>query len=241
MSANLHSVFLRTHPRFVTERRANVTKSENILLQIQNAIVNLDIPTLQKLCGQAIAERIQPNKVITDGMAKGMEIVGNKYEHNEYFLTELIMAGETMKQGLKVLEPVLKKSEMKPIGKIVIATVKGDLHDIGKNVFATLMGASGFAVIDLGTDVSTEKIIETVKRDRPNMVGLSALLTTTMINMEDVVAHLKKAGLRDKVRLIVGGAPVTSEYAKRIGADASAIDAVEGVNICRSWLKQDRA
>ncbi len=215
-----------------------MTNPENILLQIQNAIVNLDIPSLQKLCGQAIAEGIPSNKVITDGMAKGMEIVGNKYEHNEYFLTELIMAGETMRQGLRVLEPVLKANERKAVGKIVVGTVKGDLHDIGKNIFATLMSAAGFDVIDLGTDVSAQRIVETVKRDRPNIVGLSALLTTTMVEMEDAIARLKEAGLRDNVRIIIGGAPVTSEYAGRIGADASASDAVEGVNICRSWLSK---
>ena len=215
-----------------------MTKPENILLQIQNALVNLDIITLQKLCGQAIAEGIPSNKVITDGMAKGMEIVGNKYERNEYFLTELIMAGETMKQGLNVLEPVLKANERRAVGKIVVGTVKGDLHDIGKNIFATLMSAAGFDVIDLGTDVSAQRIVETVKRDRPNIVGLSALLTTTMVEMEDAIARLKEAGLRDNVRIIIGGAPVTSEYAGRIGADASASDAVEGVNICRSWLSK---
>jgi len=211
-------------------------KEEVILGKIRDAIVNLDIDGVQKACKEAVDAGIPAYKAVTDGMAKGMEIVGQKYENNEYFLAELIMAGETMKEGMAVLEPHLKAGDMKAVGKVVIGTVRGDLHDIGKNVVVTLLNAAGFDVIDLGVDVPPEKFVEAVKDKKPNIVGMSALLTTTMVEMESVIRGLKEARLRDKVKIIIGGAPITQEYAKKIGADTAARDAVEGVNICKSWI-----
>jgi 5-methyltetrahydrofolate--homocysteine methyltransferase len=210
---------------------------EEILGKIRDAIVNLDIDNIGRLCLEAIEAGIPAYEVVMLGMSKGMEIVGEKYERNEYFLAELIMAGEVMKEGMKVLEPYLKSGEMKKIGKVVIGTVRGDLHDIGKNIVATLLSAAGFEVIDLGVDVSPEKFVEAVKEHNPNIVGMSALLTTTMIEMENVIKALKEAGLRDRVKIIIGGAPITREFAEKIGADAAARDAVEGVSICKSWVK----
>ncbi|MBS7624003.1 MAG: corrinoid protein [Candidatus Bathyarchaeia archaeon] len=210
--------------------------SEEILNKIRDAIVNLDIDNIQRLCMEAIEAGIPAYDVVMNGMAKGMEIVGEKYERNEYFLAELIMAGEVMKEGMKVLEPHLKSGEIRKIGKVVIGTVRGDLHDIGKNIVATLLTAAGFEVVDLGVDVPPEKFVEAVKEHNPDIVGMSALLTTTMIEMENVIKALRDAGLRDKVRIIIGGAPITREFAERIGADAAARDAVEGVNICKSWV-----
>lgn len=211
-------------------------RKEVILGKIRDAIVNLDIEGVQKACKQAVEAGIPAYEAVTDGMSKGMEIVGQKYENNEYFLAELIMAGETMKEGMTVLRPYLKVGDVKTIGKVAIGTVRGDLHDIGKNVVVTLLGAAGFDVMDLGVDVPTEKFVEAVKDGKPNIVGMSALLTTTMVEMENVVKELKKAGLRKNVKIIIGGAPITSEYAKKIGADAAARDAVEGANICKSWV-----
>ena len=211
-------------------------KEEEILGKIRDAIVNLDIDGVQNACKEAIEAGIPAYKAVTDGMAKGMVIVGEKYENNEYFLAELIMAGETMKEGMIVLEPHLKSGELKKIGKVAIGTVRGDLHDIGKNVVVTLLGAAGFDIVDLGVDVPSEKFVQTVKEDNPDILGMSALLTTTMIEMESVIKALKEAGVRDKVKIIIGGAPITQEYADRIGADAAARDAVQGVNICKSWV-----
>ncbi len=176
-------------------------------------------------------------RAVVDGMAKGMEIVGEKYEAGEYFLAELIMAGETMKEGMLVLEPHLKSGDLKSAGKVAIATVRGDLHDIGKNIVATLLKAANYDIVDLGVDAPAEKFVEAVRQDKPDIVAMSALLTTTMVEMENVVKELKKAGLKSKVKVIIGGAPITSEYAKRIGADAAARDAVEGVRICNEWMK----
>jgi len=211
-------------------------KEEEILGRLRDAIVNLDIDGVQKACREAIDVGIPAYKAVTDGMAKGMEIVGQKYENGEYFLAELIMAGETMKEGMKILEPYLKAGDVEKIGIVVIGTVRGDLHDIGKNVVVTLLNAAGFDVIDLGVDVPPEKFVEAVKNNNPDIVGMSALLTTTMVEMENVIKALKDAGLRDKVKIIIGGAPITQEYAEKIGADAAARDAVEGVNICKSWV-----
>ena len=210
---------------------------EEILAKLRDAIVNLDIDAVQKAAKEAIESGIPAYKAVIEGMAKGMEIVGQKYENGEYFLAELIMAGETMKEGMAILEPHLKTGDIKAAGKVVIGTVRGDLHDIGKNVVITLLKAANFDVIDLGVDVSPEQFVEAVKKHEPNIVAMSALLTTTMIEMESVIKSLKEAGLRDKVKVIIGGAPITPEYAEKIGADAAAKDAVEGVRICTEWME----
>jgi len=215
-----------------------LSRKEEILARLRDAIVNLDYEGIRDVAREAIEAGLSPYEAIMEGMAKGMDIVGQKYEQGEYFLAELIMAGETMKEGLSVLEPYMKKGEIKHIGKVVIGTVEGDLHDIGKNIVITLLTASGFEVVDLGVDVSAEKFVEAVRKHKPDIVAMSALLTTTMVNMEKVVKALEEAGLRDKVKIIVGGAPLTEEFAKQIGADAYGRDAVVGVEICRRWVSE---
>jgi len=213
-------------------------KEKEILNRLGECIVNLDMEGIQQACQDALAVGISPVKAITEGMAKGMNIVGEKYEAGEYFLSELIMAGEVMKEGTKILEPHLKKAEMKKLGKVVLATVKGDIHDIGKNIVATLLDAAGFEVIDIGVDVSVEKFLETVRTQKPDILAMSALVTTTMPEMKNVMEELVKAGQRRKVKVIVGGAPLTEGYAEIIGADAYAPDALAGVNICKKWISQ---
>lgn len=207
-----------------------------ILERLRDCLVNLDIEGVKKACEDAIAAGVPAYEAVTEGMAKGMEIVGQKYENNEYFLAELMMAGETMKEGMGILEPHLKAGEMKPLGKVVIGTVRGDLHDIGKNIFITLLKSAGFEVIDLGVDVPSEKFVENIKQEKPNILAMSALLTTTMLEMETTIKALKKADPRSKVKIIIGGAPITPEYAKKIGADAAARDAVGGVRTCKAWV-----
>ena len=211
-------------------------KGKEILGRLRDSIVNLDIEGVKRACQEALAQGIPPMKAVTEGMAKGMDIVGQKYEAKEFFLAELIMAGEVMKEGMAVLGPYLKEAELKRLGKVILGTVRGDLHDIGKNIVATLLGAAGFEVIDLGVDVPAERFIEAVRTHKPKILGMSALLTTTMTEMVNVIKELEKAGLRKQVKVIVGGAPLTQEYAKRIGADAYAPDAVLGVNTCKEWV-----
>jgi corrinoid protein of di/trimethylamine methyltransferase len=222
----------------VENGRINKMPSEKeILAELRDAIVNLDIDGVKKASEDALAAHIPAFKAVIEGMAKGMEIVGQKYEDGEYFLAELIMAGETMKEGMTVLEPYLKAGDIKSAGKIVIGTVKGDLHDIGKNVVTTLMKAANFEVVDLGVDITAEQFVDAVKKNKPDILAMSALLTTTMIEMDNIVKTLEKAGLRKKVKIIIGGAPITPEYAKKIGADSAAKDAVEGVRTCTQWMK----
>ena len=209
---------------------------DEVLSNLKDAIVNLDIEGVKRSSEEALRSGLPAFKAVVDGMAKGMEIVGQKYEDGEYFLAELIMAGETMKEGMMVLEPHLKAGDIKIAGKVIIGTVRGDLHDIGKNVVVTLLKAANFEIIDLGVDIKAEQYVEAVKENNPDIVAMSALLTTTMIEMENVVKKLKEAGLRKNVKIIIGGAPITPEYAKKIGADAAAKDAVEGVRKCNEWV-----
>lgn len=207
-----------------------------LLARLKDAIVNLDFDGSKNLAQEAVAKGIPPNEIITKAISLAMEEVGRKFEASEYFLSELIVSGEIGKEISQMLQPYMKGSEIKKIGKVVIGTVKGDLHDIGKNIFGMMLEAAGFEVIDLGNDVPAEAFVEAVKNHKPDIVGMSALLTVTMVEMENVIKELKKAGLREKVKVIIGGAPITEEYAKRIGADDYGKDAVVGVGICKTWV-----
>ena len=211
---------------------------EKILTKIRNSLINLDIDGMKKFSKLAIAKEISPVKVVSEGMGKGMEIVGEKYAEGEYFLAELIMAGETMKEGMAILSPYLKSGDIESKGKILVGTAKGDLHDIGKNVLITLLEGAGFSVVDLGIDVDSQKFEQAIRDEQPDIVAMSALLTTTMVEMKTVIETIVKEGLREKVKIIIGGAPITEQFAKQIGADSSANDAVEGVNICKKWMKK---
>lgn len=207
-----------------------------LLTRLKDAIVNLDFDGSKLLAQEAVAKGIPPNEIITKAISSAMEEVGRKFEASEYFLSELIVAGEIGKEISQMLQPYMKGSEIKKIGKVVIGTVKGDLHDIGKNIFGMMLEAAGFEVIDLGNDVPAEAFVEAVKNHKPDILGMSALLTVTMVEMENVIKELKKAGVREKVKVIIGGAPITEEYAKRIGADGYGKDAVVGVDICKAWV-----
>lgn len=210
---------------------------KEVLGKLRDSIVNLDIDGVKNAAEEALATGVPAYRAVVDGMAKGMEVVGQKYEDGEYFLAELIMAGETMKEGMSVLEPHLRAGDIKTAGKVLIGTVRGDLHDIGKNVVITLLRAANYDVVDLGVDISAEQFVEAAKEHSPDILAMSALLTTTMIEMENVMGSLRKAGLRGKLKIIIGGAPITPEYARKIGADAAARDAVEGVRTCNKWMK----
>jgi 5-methyltetrahydrofolate--homocysteine methyltransferase len=210
---------------------------EQILKEIVESIVSFDIDKIKPSAEKAVRAGIPAYTVVMEGLAKGMDAVGAKYEAGEYFLAELLMAGETMKEGMKVLEPYLKDAKREPIGRVVIGTVRGDLHDIGKNIVATLLQGSGFKIDDLGVDSPPEKFTSTVIETNAHIVAVSALLTTTMPEMGNVIEDLTRAKIRDKVKVIVGGAAVTDEFSKRIGADAYGRDAVEGNNICKKWMK----
>ena len=201
---------------------------------MKQAIIEADIPAVRKVCEEAMGAGIPASLALDEAMVQGMNVVGQKFQSGEYFLLDLIAAGEAMQQGLKILEPYLKKTDAK-IGRAVLGTVEGDLHSIGKDVVKMLLKAAGFDVVDLGEDVPAARFVEAARAQKPTVLGMSALITPTMPEMGKVIAELEKAGLRKQLRVIVGGAPVSREYAERIGADAYAPDAVAGVNTCKSW------
>jgi 5-methyltetrahydrofolate--homocysteine methyltransferase len=188
------------------------------------------------LIKQAMNEGVSAEQILNDGLIAAMREVGRLYECGEYYVPEMLVAARAMKGGLELLRPALAAANVQAIGKIVIGTVQGDLHDIGKNLVAMMLEGAGFEIVDLGVDVSPEKFVDAVKTHQPNLVGCSALLTTTMPKMKTTLEALSAAGLRDNVKVMVGGAPVTAKYANEIGADAYAPDASSAVNKAKSLL-----
>jgi 5-methyltetrahydrofolate--homocysteine methyltransferase len=199
----------------------------------------MDMNETKKICKNALAEGVDPFKIIQEGITKAVSIIGSKFEAEEYFLPELIMAGEIIKQIMKILDPQIKeKTKMKPVGKIVIGTGKGDLHDIGKNIVKIFLEAEGFEVIDLGVDITPEKFIDAVRLEKPDILAISALISTTMPEVDNTIKALKKANLRNDIKIIIGGAPITQDFVNDVGGDAYAHNAMEGVKICKGWIKK---
>ena len=209
---------------------------EHLFEDIKNATVDLNREECLKLVQEALDAGINPLEVIENGLKRGIQIVGTRYEEGELFIVDLMMVAAAMKAAIELLEPHIS-AEMKEktsAGKVLIGTVEGDVHDIGKTIVATLLTANGFDVTDLGTDLSASKFSENVKEIKPDIIGMSALLTTTMPKMKEVIEALEKEDLRDSVKVLVGGAPVTQEFAEKIGADGYAKDAEEAVK----WAKE---
>jgi len=182
---------------------------------------------------------ISPEAIMKEAMIPAMDEVGALFQKGEFFVPEMLVSARAMQKGLEVIKPLLVKSGVKPIGKVVIGTVKGDLHDIGKNLVVMSLEGAGFEVIDLGIDVSPAKFIDAIKQHKPQVVGMSALLTTTMLSMKDTIEAIKSAGLRDKVKIMIGGAPVRKEFAEEIGADFYGPDATSGKNYAREVVTQE--
>ena len=191
---------------------------------------------LAALVTEELAAGVAPKDILTEGLFAGMGIVGTKFKNNEIFVPEVLIAARAMNAALAVLKPALADSGVEPVGTAVICTVKGDLHDIGKNLVKMMIEGTGIRVIDLGVDCSAEKIVEAVKENNADIVCLSALLTTTMMYQKDIIDALKAAGLRDKVKVMVGGAPVTQAFADEIGADAYTPDAASAAEKARSYF-----
>ncbi len=211
---------------------------ENSISQYIKAVIEMDIEMAKKVCEDAIAKGMHPYKIIQEGIAKAANIISDKFEAEEFFIPELIMAGEIIKETMKILEPQIKeKGDKNALAKVIIGTGKGDLHDIGKNVVITFLEAEGFEVIDLGVDVSSERFIEAIRAENPDIVAISALVSMTLPEVGNLMKALVEANLRKEVKVIVGGAPVTEEFIKDIGADAYAKNAMDGVNICMRWVK----
>ena len=204
------------------------------LKKLADAIIKGDQNTALEVTKEALAENISAKTVLEDGLIAGMNIIGARFKKNEVYIPEVLIAARAMKTAMEVLEPELAKQGVKPVGRFLIGTVQGDLHDIGKNLVAMMMKGAGFEVIDLGVDIPIEKFVEQAKASGVDIIGMSALLTTTMPAMEQTVKAIKDAGVDAKV--IVGGAPVTQGYADKIGADGYSADAASAVDVAKSLL-----
>ena len=193
---------------------------------------------VKEMVQQAIDEGVSPETILKEGLLPGMNVVGEKFKNNEIFVPEVLIAARAMKMGADLLKPLLVKDGVEPAGKVCIGTVHGDLHDIGKNIVKMMLEGKGFEVIDLGTDVPAETFVNTAKEQGCDIICCSALLTTTMGVMADVVKEAEKAGIRDNVKIMVGGAPVSEEFCKQIGADAYTSDAASCADLALELCKK---
>ena len=208
----------------------------DVFKQLEEAVVRGAIDEVRDLTQTALKNNAPPLDILDKGLIKGLEIVGQKFECQEMFVPELLLAAMAMKEGLALLQPTLEKSDIPPLGKVVIGTVEGDVHDVGKNIVSMMLAGSGFKVIDLGYDVPSQKFVDAVKGEQPHILALSCLYTPTRLAMKDVIEDLKAAGLRNRVKVIIGGAPIDQKFADLIGADGYGDDAPSGVQKARAWM-----
>ena len=213
------------------------------LKALAECIIRGDLPDVvkqyggsEKLTKEALEEGISPGVILKEGLIAGMDVVGSKFKNNEYYVPEVLIAARAMKRSMAILKPKLAESGVEAVSKIAIGTVKGDLHDIGKNLVAMMMEGAGFEVVDMGIDCAPEKFVDAVKNEKVNVVAMSALLTTTMPGMKTTIEALEAAGVRDQVKTMIGGAPITQSYADEIGADGYAPDAASAVDKAKELL-----
>jgi len=206
--------------------------------QIQKKLSEGDIAAVPALIKEELDKRTPVEDILNKGLIAGMQKIGEEFKENKIFVPEVMLAAKAMQAGMDILEPLLAKAGVEPIGKVAIGTVKGDLHDIGKNLVAMMFKGAGMDILDFGIDVAPEKFVDAAASKGAQIVAMSALLTTSMPSMKQTVAALKEAGLSDKVKTIIGGAPVTQEYADEIGADGYADDAASAVDIAKGLLRR---
>jgi methanogenic corrinoid protein MtbC1 len=211
----------------------------DILDTVASAIGKLDSSeNVKALVTDALSQGLSPTEITEKGVRRGLEIVGKKYEANEYFLSELLYAGSLVSELFELLRPSMKNLQLERKGVIVLGTVRGDIHDLGKNIFKMLADSSGFEVHDLGVDVEPTSFVDEIRQAHPQVLGLSALLTTALEEMRDTLDELRTAGVKTNLRVLLGGNAVKREFGAEIGADATALDAVEGLEICKEWTEK---
>jgi 5-methyltetrahydrofolate--homocysteine methyltransferase len=211
-----------------------------LLEQIAEQLIKGKANDVKALVTQALAEKVSPADILNKGLIAGMSVVGERFKNNEIYVPEVLIAARAMKAGSEILKPLLAAAGVKPMGKVVIGTVKGDLHDIGKNLVAMMMEGAGFQIIDQGVDVSVEKFINAARENKAQIIAASALLTTTMTGMKDLVEAVRASDIGDAVKVLVGGAPVTQAYCEEIGADGYAPDAASAADLAKAFLKKAR-
>ncbi len=209
---------------------------EQLLQKIFDDIVNGSHTEAETHVKDALNAGFSADQILHTSLIAAMADVGKKFEIGEYFVPEMLISARAMKSSLAILKPYLVKGGIKPIAKVVLGTVKGDLHDIGKNLVCLMLEGGGFEIVDAGNDVAPDKFIDLIRKHKPDLVGMSALLTTTMPNMRAVIALLESSGLRNNVKVMIGGAPITAGYARQIGADGFAEDASKAVRLARALL-----
>ena len=203
---------------------------------LAGAIIECDAAKADELTRKLVDEGAKPQEIINKGLISGMNVVGDRFKKGDMYVPEVMMAAKAMHAGMNIVKPMLAEGESSSTGKVVLGTVAGDLHDIGKNLVGMMMESGGMEVVDVGIDVSPEKFAEAVKENKPQVVGMSALLTTTMLAMKDTIEVLKEEGLRDSVKIIVGGAPVTQDFSDEIGADGWAPDAASAKELAQKLI-----
>ena len=203
--------------------------------KVRKTLVDLEIENIQAVIKEALDGGAAPLDIALTGLGSGMKEVGDLFQSEEYYLADLVLAGETMKEGMQVLEPLLSGESAAVKGPVIVFTVKGDIHDIGKNLVSTMLSSSGFKVIDLGVDVPEDKVVDAIKSSGASLVGMSVLLTPMISSIGDVVDAISEAGLRDKIKIAIGGACTTQELVDRFGLDALGNDAVDAVKIFEEW------
>ncbi len=208
----------------------------NKLEVIREGIMDGDMHLVEDTVNAALEEGISAPEILNEGLIKAMAEVGRLFEEGEYFVPEMLIAARAMKAGLAILKPKLIDADVKPVGRVAAGTVKGDLHDIGKNLVCMMLEGAGFEIVDLGTDVSPDQFVDAVQNKGVQVIAMSALLTTTMPNMKNTVDALEEAGIRDSVKVMIGGAPVTQAYADEIGADGYAPDASRAATLAKQLL-----
>lgn len=208
----------------------------DLIKQIKDGLIQGDDAGVGRLTQDAVKQGIASRDILDKGLISGMEVVGAKFKEHEIFLPEVLLAAQAMNAGMDIIKPLLEKSGVPGLGRVVLGTVQGDIHDIGKNLVGIMLKGAGFEVIDLGNDVAPDKFVATAQKEKAQVIGMSSLLTTTMPVMKEVVGLIREKKL--KVKTIIGGAPVTKEYAKEIGADSYGYDAVSAVERVRTMMKR---
>ena len=205
----------------------------SVLEQITENLIKGKAKEVKELVAKAVAEKVKPADILNKGLLAGMSIIGERFKKNEVYVPEVLIAARAMKAGMEQLKPLLAAAGHQPIGTVVVGTVKGDLHDIGKNLVCMMLEGAGFKIVDAGINVEPAKMVELAKENNANLIGASALLTTTMTSMKGVVEAVKAAGMTGKVKVMIGGAPVTQAFADEIGADGYAPDAASAADLAK--------
>ena len=211
-------------------------ENAELMKKLADAVAEGDEELAVELTQKAVDAGMKPVQVINEGLTTGINEVGERFAAGEYFLPDLLLGAKAMEAGINILEPLMAGTDREFLGRVIMGTVKGDLHSIGKNIVSIMLKAAGFEVFDLGVDVPTSKFAEEIKRLKPNIVGISALLTSTVGRQEEIIEFLKEAGVRDQVKVMIGGAPISQSWADKIGADGYAEDAINAVRVAKDLL-----